>query len=204
MRRNNNGQENEEFRIRFIEVTVKGSAATLQHAIRSVADAVGQRPSIAPPTQTQALPSGSTNGQQALDFDHVEEGEIEETSAPATPVKTQPKRNRSYATPQILHDLELKSGKVPFEDFCRKKNPNTDNKRYLVIAAWFKEHRNVNAVTTAHIYTCWRAMGWTNYPADFGKPFRSCKAQGWFKSTSDGSFEINHLGLDVVNKMGGG
>ncbi len=202
-----------ELEIEFFRVKVKGGNSTVEEAIRHAANvalgrAVNNRRNEAP-----ALPAGKNNdkpdSQQSLDFDSVEEGEVVDNvsntkSTPAKSGSNKPKDKRIYPTPEVLHDLDLKGGKVSFESFCKSKNPNGDNKKYLVIATWFKEHANVNAITPAHIYTCYRAMSWSDYPTDWKQPFRNCKSQGWFKSASTASWEINHLGLEVVNKMAGG
>jgi hypothetical protein len=94
------------------------------------------------------------------------------------------------------------SGQVPFAEYFRSKNPATHSKRYLVIAAWLKEYRQLTEIGIDHVYTCYRTMGLSPV-ADMGQVFRGCKQRGWFYSGSQrGLFAINHVGLGQVNNMG--
>lgn len=203
-----------ELEIEFFRVKVKGGNSTVEEAIKQAANVALGRAVANRRNEAQALPpaknTDKSDGQQSLGFDDVEEGEIvdsgsgSKTTAAKSSSSSKPRDKRVYPTPDILHDLDLKTGTVPFELFCKGKNPTSDNKKYLVIATWLKEHGKVNTITTAHIYTCYRAMSWTDYPSDWKQAFRNCKTQGWFRSTSTDNWEINHLGLEVVNKMSGG
>ena len=203
MRKNrDNESANEEFRIRFIDVSVKGSSVTLQEAIRSIADAVGQRPVITTPPAPQAIASSSVDaGQRSLDFGDVQEGEIADVVPKTTNGNSKPKR-RTYTKPNLL-EVDLDNGEVSFEDYCGRKNPSDTTKKYLVVAAWFQLYRDENIITADHIYTCYRKMGWA-VQKDVGQPLRSGKKLAYFKSgPNEGTYELTHIGLDVVRKMGG-
>jgi hypothetical protein len=209
MRKNRDNSENEEFTIKYVEVRVKGGSDTLQTAIRSITEAVSGRPIInrTPPPSALRTNNDAILAQPTLDFEEATEGQLADELTTKTvnkPTGNKPKSKRTYPTPEVLHDLDLKSKTISFEDFCRSKNPSSDMKKYLVIATWFKEHKNMNSITTSHIYTCYRAMNWSSYPQDWKKPFRNCKTQGWFRNVTPEQWEINHLGLEVVNKLGGG
>lgn len=121
-----------------------------------------------------------------------------------TSVQTQrptPRGPRKYPSPKVLSDVDLVSGGMPFEEFAQKKNPTETSKKFLTVAAWFKTYRDLDSVTTDHVYTCYRKMGWGTGIKDFGQPFRDLKSQGW-GDLRLGVFSINHIGEDVVNKMG--
>ena len=42
-------------------------------------------------------------------------------------------------------------GPVPFVQYFNEKNPGDHSKRYLVIAAWLKEYRQLNEISIDHI-----------------------------------------------------
>lgn len=202
MMRKNNQNENEEFRIRFIEVTVKGSSATLQEALRSVADAVGQKPSPPPPRAlSQGHQSNGSAPQQVLDF---EEGQVvEDTESSSESSKSRSSIKRSYPVPKFLDDLDLRSGEPSLEEFCKQKAPSDTTKKYLVCAVWLKRYRQIDSVTADHIYTCYRTMRWGIHK-DVGKPLRNAKSNDYFKKgPTTGSYTITHIGENAVDKLGG-
>lgn len=83
-----------------------------------------------------------------------------------------------------------------------KKPGDVDIKRYLVIAHWLKEHKQIDSVGIDHIYTGYRTLGW-NLPKDPLKPFHNAKSRGYFgKGTGKSEFAINHIGEGVVNDLG--
>jgi uncharacterized protein YjhX (UPF0386 family) len=97
--------------------------------------------------------------------------------------------------------LNLQAGPVSFKDFCAQKSPTVDTKKYLVVMAWLKESLGIESIGADHIYTCYRTMGW-NTPKDVGATLRALKKQGWVVSSKEkGSFQITHIGLNVVNQM---
>ncbi len=90
---------------------------------------------------------------------------------------------------------------VSLASFAEGKDAKSQSKKYLIAAAWLKEHRGVTGVTADHIYTCFRSMGWpTNIP-DFWQPLRDLKARKFFGRNDKNEYEINHIGLDYVNKL---
>jgi hypothetical protein len=92
---------------------------------------------------------------------------------------------------------------VSLASFAEGKDASSQHKKYLICAAWLKEHRSIDAVGASHIYTCFRSIGWpTNIP-DFAQPLRQLKSERYFsKSSGAGEYEINHVGLDYVKKLG--
>jgi hypothetical protein len=204
--RKNRENENEEFRIRFIDVTVRGSGSTLQEAIRSISSAVGQRPAInntspTPKALSSAAPAEVT--QPTLGFDDIEEAEVTEREDNDKAIGNNSKpRKRTYTSPKLL-DIDLDGGELSFASYCQRVNPSDVMKKYLIVAAWLKEHRGLNQITAAHVYTCFRKMRW-EIQKDMGQPLRTGKKQDYFKSGStSGTYELTHIGLDAVRKMGG-
>ena len=197
-------------RMTVIHFETESDNATLAENIRAVANTLAR--ALTPQPRTVPRPAQLTSGNGAAgagappveqdvdDFDDAIDIEV-------TPVSAKPKGNKP-ATPRQPQPLELDliSGDVPLKAFLEQKKPTSDVKRYLVIAYWLKQYRSINDITMDHAYTCYRHMGsgW-NVPKDAGIPLRQMKQKkyGWMSSGSTpGSYAINHLGENEVNKMG--
>jgi hypothetical protein len=91
---------------------------------------------------------------------------------------------------------------VSLASFALGKDAGSQHKKYMIAAAWLKEHRGIDAVSAGHIYTCFRSMEWSANIPDFWQPLRDLKAKKYFAKNGAGDYEINHLGLDYVKKLG--
>ncbi|MCV3243012.1 winged helix-turn-helix domain-containing protein [Mesorhizobium sp. ZC-5] len=140
------------------------------------------------------------NGQMSENAEVIDLEEQEEVPSP--PKTSRPARPRKPTTPEVL-DLDFSSD-LSLVNFAEQHPAETEPEKNLVIAAWFKEHRDTPAVTTAHIYTGYRVIGWSVGFEDFGWPLRYLKKEKLMSSSSRGSYEINHLGLDKVQKLRSG
>jgi hypothetical protein len=189
-------------KFRFLEFEIDGSDATLQESLKNIAAAISRSPS-----GTKLINSTSNKAQN-------EEAEAEggedlnethsENNFEATPSAVEaPPRRRAVRSPKILADLDLSKADVSLKDFCTEKNPTTDTQKYLVIAAWLKEQLKLQEVTTDHIHTCYRTMGW-HTPKNALKPLQNMKDKnGWFsKGSATATYAINHVGENEVSKMG--
>ena len=197
--------DNDEAYVRFIMLETRGNAASLQQIAQAISQAV--RPTIIhqqplPPLPQNGPPHGAQLSIEAQS--HLSSAEVEaELVVEPAPTRKSPPRKKKHRTPEVLKDIDLESGKVSFADFYQSKNPSEHSKRYLVIAAWFHLHRGVKEICSDHIYTCYRFLQ-LNVVDDVGSVFRACKKQGWLHTGSQsGWFEINHVGLKVVNTMRG-
>jgi hypothetical protein len=145
---------------------------------------------------------GPQNRLASLDVPEVEieqdyDQDVEEEASPPEP---RPRVNRKPPpTPSIL-EIDLKSD-VSLADYTQGKTPTSDRKKFLLIAAWFKNHRQLDVVTVDHIYTAYRWLKWSVGIADFGQPLRKLKHEQYMTSPEKGQFAINHLGLDLVDKL---
>ena len=133
-----------------------------------------------------------------LDFD-TEEGNFADQEPKATRAKG-PSKPRKPSTPKVI-DLDLTKG-TSLEAFATEKAPKSELERNLVVLAWLYEHRDKVPVTVNHVYTCYKALKWPSGITDFSWPLRALKKEQLIKSTGRGQYEINHLGLAKVEKMG--
>ncbi len=187
--------------------------ATLQENIRAIANTLTRalapppaQPRIVNPATPAQLSSGNgenngTGTEQAREIDNYDDAiDVKPISTKKVKSGTTPR----FTTPKAL-DIDLETGDVPLKKFLEQKKPDGDNKRYLAIAVWFKQHRGINEITADHAYTCYRFMGWNDVPKDVGSPFRRMKKKEYGYITAGsakGLYAINHIGENVVNQMG--
>jgi hypothetical protein len=173
----------------------------MQNALRAPDGAAGMRRLIA-----STLPSkAATPSSDVVEAAELEEAADEQAVAPEASPNSSPTRAngpRKGKTPNVV-DVDLTSD-PSFADFASAKKPSSDQKRYLVVAAWFKLHRNLDAITADHVYTCYRFIKWPSNIPDFAQPLRNLKHKKLMDLRSKGVYAINHLGLAEVDKLGAG
>jgi hypothetical protein len=200
-------EEKAKVKMTVIHFETESDNTTLQENVRAIAHTMSR--ALAAPQRIIPTPAQLTsNNEQTIiqpedidDESGIDEGGLLSLS----PSSKKKGAARQYRTPQPL-ELDLVSGESPLKSFLDQKQPDTDVKRYLAIAHWLKQHRNIQEVTMDHMYTCYRHMGtgW-QVPADAGAPLRAMKAKqyGWMKTGSaKGTYVINHLGENEIQKMG--
>jgi len=203
-------EEKAKVKMTVIHFETESDNATLQENVRAIAHTLSRAL-----TSSQRIISApaqlSSNNEQIMEQtgEVDDEGGVDEVELTLSSPSSNKKKNavRQYRTPQPL-ELDLISGDLPLKSFLDQKQPDGDVKRYLVIAHWLKQHRNIQEVTMDHMYTCYRHMGtgW-QVPADAAAPLRTMKGKqyGWMKTGSTkGSYTLNHLGENEVGKMGNG
>jgi hypothetical protein len=182
-------------RFRFFDFELEGSNAALESTVRTMAttlarrDGNGNSKSLAT-AAAAALPSGQTVESDNVDVDE----EIEVSPQPVRPKPTK----RSVEKAELL-DLDFRSAAVPLSDYIAAHDVgDADWRRYLAIAKWFKEHMGVGAVTTDHIFTAYRTLGW-KVPPRIRQPLIDGKRQkGWYRMAGKGCYEITHIGEDEI------
>lgn len=186
-------------RIRFImldaeipEGDLSQITAAIQNALKPTTTVIQQRLSSTNPTI-----------QNDTDAEFVEEAVGDEViDIPPAAKAPRQSKPRKPTTPEVL-DVDLTS-EPSLESYANDHSPSSEPERYLVIAAWFKEHRDTPSVTTGHIYTGYRSLGWSVAIEDFGWPLRQLKKDKYMSSGARGEYSINHLGIARVNKLGRG
>jgi hypothetical protein len=192
-----------------IHFETESDNATLQANIHAIAQTLTRALAPAPrvPRAPTQLTSGNGAGEedlgQVIELDDYEDAfDSDLTAAPAKPKKSG--AARQYPRPETI-DVDLTSGDMPLRTFLEQKKPEGDVKRYLSIAYWFKNHLNTPEITMDHAYTAYRHMGWSDVPKDVAWPFREMKKTkyGWIRSgPTRGSYQINHIGESVVERLG--
>jgi hypothetical protein len=182
---------------------LEGSDETLQEGFRTINTAIDRLANpvvrVIASSQTKGLPASSNvedKGAEVFEAEVVEEGETEEVQVERPKTARAPRVPRQ---PKVL-ELDFKVGTVPLRTYLEQKNPPSHSRKCLLIAAWLKANLSIDDITMDHIYTAYRHMGWTS-PKDITSPVRGMKKQnGWFnKGKEEGSYAINHIGIDVAD-----
>lgn len=188
-------------KIRFIMIDAEIAEGELGNIAQAIQNAL--RPvALAPPRPVAHIASSEASAEIDLstnDAVDADEGTDVVYTSPSEAPPPRPQRPRRYATPKVL-ELDLTSD-PSWEQFANLKSPKNDTERYLTVAAWFKDHRNVAAITTDHVYTCYRAVKWPSAIEDFNAPLRKLKNLQFFTSPDRGTYAINHLGLARVEEL---
>jgi hypothetical protein len=189
-------------RIRFVMLEadiVDGNLADIAQAITSAL----RPPTIMAKAIPMTTPAARKDEGEAVSVDSGGVVPPAEAGAEADPQASPPrvKTPRKFYSPKVLIDVDLNSDDLSFEQFAREKKPTETSKRHLTMAAWFKRSCGLDSITVDHVYTCYRKRGWGTDIKDMVQPFRDLKAQGWGDAKRR-TFTINHIGLDVVDKLG--
>lgn len=200
-------------KFRIVEFEVEGGSPAVAQGLQQIALAIG-RANGEPKTVSRAVNGSGLPGTKkpereqlalGLNSELEKDSDDEEVISPPAAAhegaalrRSAPRKRPSL---QIL-EIELSGGPVPLKTFCDSLHPDSDTKKYLVIAEWMKEHRKISGVTAEHIHTAYRHMAWTT-PDEPIQPLRDMKRRnGWFnKGAGKGVYEINHVGSNEVLKM---
>lgn len=192
-------------RMTVIHFETESDNATLQANIHAIAQTLSR--ALAPPVKfipPAQLAPGNGNGGSPDEMTVDSEDEAIDVDFTPTTSKNKGKSSGNAAKPRspTVLELDLTSGDLPLQTFFDEKKPEGENKKYLTIAYWFKENRNMPEVTMDHIHTAYRFLK-LNTPKDASKPLRNLKGQGWMAKGKDtGAYAINHIGENEVNDLG--
>jgi hypothetical protein len=179
-------------RIRFVMVDAEiaeGDVASVTHAIQSALR--GPAPNTV--MKRIAAPPPQANGvADVAESELVNETAAEEIDAvDVTPAAPKAKTPRKPAPKPSVIPIDITS-EPPLSSLA---DPKSNHRRYLAIAAWLHDHRGIEAITSDHIYTCYRHLSWPTDILDFAQPLRELKHKQYFTTPERGKYAINQLGL---------
>jgi hypothetical protein len=196
----------------IVKFGLKGSDATLQKGVDTLKAALIQA-GIVPVQDSRQLraaaPRQLTNGHEQVEADAaaVDETEVNDdvTEAPPAPV---PRPSAPRAKPKVknytaIADPGFNTTSPTLMEVATQKNPNSDAKKFVVIAYWFKHHLKQPNVSNEAFYTAFRTIGWT-LPTDIAATVRELRAardQRLTKGTEPNTSMIAHLGEKAFDQM---
>lgn len=190
-------------RIRFVMVEAEIAdgdigqiTQAISSALRGSATTTIQR--VAPANVVKAIAQEATEVEPQ---EHV----ADETETGA--VSRAPKQRGPRKAAAMPEAIQIDADTHPtLTSYAEKTKPTNHHKRFLVIAAWFKECRSIDSINANHVFTCYRLLGWPTNLSDFSQPLRDLKARQLLTVPEKGQYAINQLGLHEVAKLmsGGG
>ncbi|MBL8690387.1 MAG: hypothetical protein JNL04_14875 [Rhodospirillaceae bacterium] len=200
MARNSSVKSSGLSKIRFVMVEAELETGDIGQVTQAIQNALRSSTAQPPPVKRLTTTSVANGATLEPELEPDDSDDEESGIAEPTPAKARGPR-KPPPTPNIV-DVDMNAD-VSLASFAQGKDTKSQHKKYLTAAAWLKEHRNINGVTADHIYTCFRSMGWPTNILDFWQPLRELKAKRYFTRNDANEYEINHLGLDYVRKLGG-
>jgi len=195
-------------KVTFVMFQVEGDDETLQQGFRAMEHAFQRlgTPSrvYAPPAlMANLLSKGEKPDAAQVEIDGAEPDTEPEDLAQDVIAGDGHKASkpRKYTQPKFLSDLELTAGQELFKDYATKKDPKSDNQKYLVIARWLQLHKDIDTVTIDHIFTCFQAMKWPSQK-EISQPLRfMTKNNSYFQKNGKG-WKLTHVGGDAADAIG--
>ncbi|MET4294916.1 hypothetical protein ABIB06_001861 [Bradyrhizobium sp. LB8.2] len=184
-------------RIKFIMFDAEIADDQIQSVTQAITNAL-RGPAGAPVVRRLPASTPANGHSEPAEVEVLDEVEDELDTVDVTPTAPRQKTVRKVKAPDIV-EIEMHAP-VSFADFAKGKDDGSQHKKFMIAAAWLAEHRSTPIVTDGHIYTCFRSIGWSTAINDFGQPLRELKGRKFFTTPERGHYEINHIGLDYVNK----
>jgi hypothetical protein len=202
---------------RYVDFDMENVNSAVADGIKSLANALSGRHVSAPVRTLPAVRAASAIVTPVVDQEEIqfpplqeeqpEQEDLSEVAAeePEEANGTGSKRAYNFKAPTFMDELDLSKATEQLSDFMAEKgNPTETNDRYIAIAAWFKEHMNIEEFTIHHIYTAFVNLGWkAQVPVDHSQPLRSLKNKRHFLTKEKGGgYKVNFQGIQYVAKMG--
>ena len=206
-------EEQEEMTV--VILRFKGGGETLQKGFDTVSQALaalgppaGNQRRLAPLGQLPAAhartvePPGSDGGKATPEV--PPDGAVPEAVGIETPEESAQRGGsggRKYSKPKFDDTLKLDAGDVTFKDYCAQRQPESDNDKYLVAAAWLTNHGGHPSFTASQIFTCFRYMNWSEQK-DFMQPVRiMMKNKSYFVKDGRFGWKLTQVGLDAAEAI---
>lgn len=204
------GQSN---RFRFVMIEGELSESTMGAFAQAITTALKSATpaSPAPRVQGRAAPglvAGHSGAPDGSESDGEEIAAVEPDDEPEIAPAPKPKSSggsRSYPKGKVMNDVDLESD-VSFPNFAASKKPKNLQDRYLIAAAWYRLHRNMDAITMHHVYTCFLhpKVKWPTSAADFDQPLRQLVKAKRMDRGDRGFYKINNIGVADVAALSDG
>lgn len=205
MAKNTPQQPSGRSKIRVLFIDADLAPGDMQQLTETLANAVRPTHILARVAPLAGRLNTGNNGHSADEFELEEiaaedtgPDNDEESQVTTTPKGTaKPKKSRS---PQVI-DVDLDTD-VSLVDFVSSHKPKNVAEKFLVVATWFKRHRDTDAIGIDHVYTCFLhpKLKWSTTMADFDAPFRQHKKRNRVTRKSAGLYSINHIGTGEVDE----
>jgi len=99
-----------------------------------------------------------------------------------------------------LKDLDLQPKNLEsFSDFSARAKPKSQVEEVLVAAYWLSHIASFETVSIDHVFTCFRAQGWT-LPVNLGNTISQAGSKGLLKDSKRDAITLSPTGLNHVEQ----
>lgn len=189
---------------------LKGQSGTMQKGFEAINTAFASFGAPAPavlPVRRIAPVTVSKEVSTSSSSDDIEEqGELFEDDgvtidAPVKQAVSKPQKVAPRSKPKFLPDFDLNLSDKPWKEFANERAPKTDNDKYLLASLWITENAGLPEFTIAHVFTCFRAMLWSEQ-ADFSQPMRKMSSKkSYFTSTDAKKWKLTGPGIEAARAI---
>lgn len=193
--------------IEIAYVKLSGNDTTLQKVIDAFTTLVKQPPGngrvVTAPKPVNAL-NGATNGASTdatvLEEEPIEAEAQEPEQQPEPTASTTPKPVRKFALPVAL-PIETQTA-VPIDSFVKQYKLESNEQKYLAVAAWMKSQHSGTPMKAGHIVTIFKHLDWP-LPKDVTMPLRRLvsKTHQWLERVGTGDYQIHQVGVSELAKL---
>ena len=189
---------------------LKGQGNTLQKgfdAINTAFSSFGLTLPSAVPTRRIAAGTVTKDvaGAKVDEVDGANEADLEADSkvldAPVRQTEGKSYKPAPRSKPKFLPDFNLNLSDKPWKAFASERALKTENDKYLLASLWITENAGVPQFTIPHVFTCFRAMQWTEL-TDFSQPLRMMKSKkSYFTSTESKKWKLTGPGAEAARAI---
>ena len=203
-------------KITVVMFQIDGSDDTLRDAIKVLGQGIeklspgGQiyraLPTVSAPTRVNGtIPQASES--EPAEPEYVESGvpeDVAESAETSTGNSEKPKKKRIQKAIVAVKGIDWDSDQS-FRDYAKQKNPSNAQEKYLVVAGWFKNHRDVSVIGPGHIVAAFDVMDWQK-PENIPNVFAVIKnTKEWFdKGEKSNEWVLAQRGLNALDRLGKG
>jgi hypothetical protein len=187
----------------FTAAMTAGGAATFVTPARKPAALTSVSKSTATPTIDAEEPETTEVAEVSEEESTASDMEEEETSSNGN---GSARRRRIPPSPNLISDLDITAGPMPFKTFLEQKGPRKAQDRIAVVATWLKKHKNYQEIGRDHLYTVYQQMGGSGdwkCPNNWDSLIRQLgKRKSWFeKGTNEASYKVSIVATNYVDAM---
>jgi len=191
--------------VRIIDFKLTGSDDALRESLQTISAAFGRQNvqvnRSLPAARTAQLPTATGNG-AADEQEEEEQGDETVQDVQPKPAKEKkPSAPRKVPKIELLTDIRFDQVTPTLAEFFAEKNPQSDFKRYMVIAYWYLEYMKLPEINVQHFYTAYKFLN-VPVPNDPSQVMRDLRARDTFsKGKETAHVFINHVGANAVQAM---
>lgn len=190
--------------IEIAYVKLSGNDTTLQKAVDAFTTLINKQSGngrvVLAPKPVSALNGATTNGTSESHATEEEPIEAEATEPDEPAMAATPKAPRKSAPPVAL-PIDTNTAKS-LDDFVKPYKLDSNEEKYLAVAAWMKAQHSGTALKAGHIVTIFKHLDWA-LPKDVTMPLRRLvsKDYQWLERVGTGDYQIHQVGESKLAKL---